>query len=379
MLACPDYCEDAIRNGLDLFPVQDDKRPYYGFKWADAYTTEQRLEFIQKDVWGTAIPCNEDLLCIDFDSDADALFPDFLLKIWNDRPALAYRFWAEKTPHGYHMIFQVRGKAPGNTKLAARSGDPQKWSEKHGRFERADEVIVQIETRGKGGYFVTFPSPGYEWVSIPVKGNPDMSATEIWNLEPISEDDIEWLFSAARAFSTYEGPKREKKRSVPEVSPERKAERNRKLARERKSGWTISDPIEYWGTGCSQERYEEILKDYDWQKGKTDENGRIWYWRPGLPQDPKNYSGNLYKKEDCWLLYIFTTNSELPADSGLAAWQFLMYQEGFTDAKYPELIQPDEIREWMNTWYNDMAERTEVFWKPTADHLNVLQDQFNWR
>lgn len=362
-----DYCDNAIRNGLKIFPVQQNKSPQYGFMWQNDYTEEERRQLIRDAIWGIGLICGGNLLCFDFDADADLIFPRFLQRLWNERKNLAYKFWVEKSPHGYHMIFKVDGEAPGSTKLARRNGDPNRWDEKHQQFECADEPIVQIETKGNGGYFVTFPSPGYVWYSIPVYDGPNMSMKPIWELEPISKADIDWLFEMARSFNTY--VPRAKKKATPELSPERKAQRDAQMRDERRKGSFTCNPMKYYGAEFTQEQYEQLLKDYKWQKGTPDDEGRIRYWRPGIACDPTNYSGNLAEVDGCWLLYIFTTNSELPADYGLAAWQFLMYQQGYTAADYPGDITPDEIHEWKEDWFEEQARQCKSQWGPLVENL----------
>lgn len=373
-----EYCRQLIRQGFELLPIAGPaKNPANNFMWRAPHTPEERLKELEKEPWGVGIPCNSNLLCFDFDSDADEMFLKFLTRLWNERFDLAYRFWYEKTPHGYHMIFRVNGEAPGNTKLASRNGDPNRWSEKHGRKERADEVVVQIETRGDGGYFVTYPSPGYVWCSMPVQGGANMGMKPIWELEPITEADIDWLFEMARSFNTYEAPVKVKKKATPELSPERKAELEAQRREERRRGRFICDPMMYYGAEFTQEQYEQLLKDYGWQKMYTDSERRIFYQRPGKGPHETDHSGNLADTNGCWLLYVFTTNSELPANCGLAAWQLLMYWQGCTSATCPGNITHEEIRKWKEGWFKEQALGLDKRWGALVENMEIRRRTFH--
>lgn len=81
---------------------------------------------------------------------------------------------AQKTPSGgYHLVFRCPEIHDGN-QVFAKSDETKK---------------AVIETRGQGGQFVAFPSPGYQAVKAPLE-----------QVKTLSLSDAELLFSAARAI-----------------------------------------------------------------------------------------------------------------------------------------------------------------------------------
>src|SRR5262249_6736839 len=80
---------------------------------------------------------------IDFDSEAERIFPAWCELVRHEEPELLDCLSVSKTPKGYHVRYRSEGEIPGNTKLAMS----------------ADGKTVLIETRGEGGYGVAPGSP----------------------------------------------------------------------------------------------------------------------------------------------------------------------------------------------------------------------------
>jgi hypothetical protein len=88
------------------------------------------------------------LECLDFDTDAETIFPDWCLLVEAECPGLVPRLNVTRTPKpGFHVRYRCREiPIPGNTKLA---GDPA-------RLRKAQTLL---ETRGEGGYALAPGSP----------------------------------------------------------------------------------------------------------------------------------------------------------------------------------------------------------------------------
>lgn len=136
--------------GFACLPTKEDKSPLIGKNWKDGFSEEYFTE-----AKGIGIICgslSDGLECLDFDnhfSDAKENLKAFL-----DIPEVAeiyqqYKLPIESTKNGgYHLLFRCE-KNEGNRKLAQRLNDEQ----------RPDAII---ETRGQGGYFCAWPTPGYK-------------------------------------------------------------------------------------------------------------------------------------------------------------------------------------------------------------------------
>lgn len=142
------------------------------------------------------------LTCIDVDCKYDltgTLFEDFYKEIHKYSADLAKKLVIQKTTNqGYHLIFRCK-KIEGNLHLARRETTP-KEREKNLK----DKVKVLIETRGEGGYYVCYPSAGY-----------DLIQGDFFHLPEISEEDYDNIFQIARSFNQYF-----KKEHVPNFSGE---------------------------------------------------------------------------------------------------------------------------------------------------------------
>src|SRR5262249_13577672 len=112
---------------------------------------EARRLWDRPDPPGIAVICGAvsgGLELIDFDVDADNIFPAWCDLVEVECPGLVGRLSVVRTPRpGYHVRYRVKGgQVPGNDKLAS---DPR----------RPAKEQTLIETRGEGGYALAPGSP----------------------------------------------------------------------------------------------------------------------------------------------------------------------------------------------------------------------------
>jgi hypothetical protein len=165
---------------------------------------------------------------------------------------------------GMGLIYRCECEVEGNTKLAER------WATKEELEENPRELRkVLIETRGEGGYFLTWPTPGYKilegsWSSIPV----------------ISKEERDMLHAAARFLSEIEPDQHSYEHSV-----------------------SMTRPGDHYNQEAS---WEEILTLHGWQRSRK--AGGRWQWvRPGknVREGISATTGN--GPND--LLYIFSSSA----------------------------------------------------------------------
>jgi hypothetical protein len=182
-----------IASGLSVIPVKADKRPAIAWKpYQEKPMLNGEIErnFSLSDVTGIAAICGKvsgNLEVIDVDCKYDLtghLINDFLQLIEDNIPEIKDSLVIAKTINkGFHLYYRC-DKIEGNKKLATRSILPDEKKDSH------DNNRVLIETRGKGGYVIAAPSPGYEFI----KGNPA-------NILQITIEQREILFAIARTFN----------------------------------------------------------------------------------------------------------------------------------------------------------------------------------
>ena len=170
---------------IGLLPIPTRKSKESLIKWRDVslstLTPQYFSTFDDSKCGGIAIvagPKSGGLECIDVDSRNDldgSLYDTIVNAIVDYSPALYDRLTIVSTPSGgYHILYRTNINRR-NLKLARRLSTEQELEE--ARAERKAEgkdyenitpyPIVLIETRGDGGYFLGWPSPGYTFI----KGN----------------------------------------------------------------------------------------------------------------------------------------------------------------------------------------------------------------
>jgi hypothetical protein len=156
--------------------------------------------------------------CIDFDLKYDltgTLFNRFESLLFDNDPFLFRKMVILSTPSGgKHLIYRC-DTVGRNQKLAQRSVTNEEALKAvelnpfvaEGATEEEREEIMQkalnqsrvlIETRANGGYFLTFPSPGYTF------DNEDKTFASI---EVISDKEREMLLAVCRSFNEFESGK----------------------------------------------------------------------------------------------------------------------------------------------------------------------------
>ena len=158
--------------GLSVIPVGSDKRPRLsdsdtkGYKWKK-HSDELLKPNGQFDkAYGIAIVCGKvsgGLEIIDIDSKCEIVKGD-LIKRYKQQVStydqnLLKKLVVEQSPSGgYHFIY--RTKIPGaNTKLASRHATAEEL-----KADPQQKIYCLLETRGTGGYFAAYPTPGYKLV-----------------------------------------------------------------------------------------------------------------------------------------------------------------------------------------------------------------------
>jgi hypothetical protein len=171
--------------GFDIIPCKLDKSPLIAKTWKEKFTLQ---EFDKAQAIG--IKCgevNNNLECIDIDNHngtAKQNLTEFIEQIKDLYQK--HNFPIEKTQGGgYHFIYRCE-VIQGNQKLASvpKLNEQQKW---------VPDAI--FETRGEGGYFLAYPSPGY-----------DIIKNDIFKIPTISKEERSYILSVCKSFNTWSKP-----------------------------------------------------------------------------------------------------------------------------------------------------------------------------
>ena len=335
-----DYWKSLIEAGVPVIPVKPgEKRPIglwsdlnsvaewskYKEEWKawaegpeavaalDGTTPEDfahklELEEVPEE-FNFGILCCDFAIALDFDADAVETFNAWLGKVSDEDLALLDRVYIEKTPHGFHVVFRTTMEKR-NEKLAERPSIEGKL-DNHGRPETLKKKQTLIETRANGGFLVIAPSKGYR------KLRGDLA-----NLPVLTDKEVNTLYRVSRSFSHFPPPIARTPRT--DWKPRETYDH---------AGWNICDPITRYTDHFTLSDWRKLLEWYGWKFLKQTPDGRYWYQRPGKGPGEEDHSGNLYYVNGCWLLYVYTTNSDLPEEEGLTALKFLQYQVCAGDIK----------------------------------------------
>jgi len=151
--------------GYKIVITDDQKRPVTS--WKDYMITQdwQDIDFMLKSsrAHSIALIATDGIEVVDIDCKYDltgALLENYATELANykDWKTLIPKILVQKTKNqGYHFIYKTN-VIEGNQKLAQRYTTPE---EQNGNPN--DKVRVLLETRAKGGYFLVYPSEGYEF------------------------------------------------------------------------------------------------------------------------------------------------------------------------------------------------------------------------
>ena len=190
--------------GFSIIPVNADKRPAINWKpYQDKAMGANELDEHFKNSNGIALVTGfNDLVCIDFDTPNIDKFEHETYDIVEDfvEPFLdiAKQFLnddqyaiAESKSGGRHFYIRVEdGVFDGNLKLAYMPAISKATG------KPANKVI--IETRGRGGYVICFPSEGYKWLHADLQDN---------ELTVVTKSQYEQVIELPTSFSQVLGNK----------------------------------------------------------------------------------------------------------------------------------------------------------------------------
>lgn len=205
------YADLNSVEGLQFIPVNEFKIPMVK-DWQHS-TKKHDLS----KCYGVGLVCgvpSGNLECIDIDCKYDLtgnLFDRYKRLIHEIDEGLLKKLVVQKTKNGgFHFIYRC-AEIQGNEKLANRQTTEDERQETYEKSYKAevnkgtedkkakllaqkqkdnDKVRVLIETRGIGGQFVCFPTPGYEFIF-----------GDFFSISEISIDERDILFSIARQFN----------------------------------------------------------------------------------------------------------------------------------------------------------------------------------
>lgn len=177
---------DAFRKysaaGFACLPIRRDKKPALPGSWNDGFT-----ENYFTTAEGIGVICGKrsgGLECLDFDNhfgDASDILTSYMTIPEVFRIYKQHRIPIEVTQNkGYHLLFRCDVNE-GNKKLASRLN-----------ADGRPEAI--IETRGEGGYFAAYPTPGYT-----------VFRHDIFSIPVISEVERAILIDHAIAMNEFQG------------------------------------------------------------------------------------------------------------------------------------------------------------------------------
>lgn len=269
--------------GLSVVPIEAGTKKAL-VKWSDYQSQpmghDEIREHFAGDVWFAIIAgeVSGNLELIDFDIPRKHKLPkgtqgtaplyqpfcDFLIE--HGHEDLLNRLIVIQTKSGgMGLIYRCPDGVSGNQKLAERPATPEELEE-----EPSVRRHALIETRGTGGYFLTFPTPGYKFLRGKFTSIPTISAEE-----------RELLLSVARFFNECE----------PEVyAPERSNPHTQRPGDEFNLNTT----------------WDDILSPAGWHQGRRSGNRTMWT-RPGKTLKDGNSATTGNGPND--LLYVFTSSA----------------------------------------------------------------------
>lgn len=299
--------------GMSVIPVRADgtKRPMgawteYQHQRADRATVEKWYRTAPE--WGVGLICGEvsgGLEMFELEGRAtDGLSLDEieiqmrsrgLLQHWNDLMDFGY---TESTPSGgIHILWRITDQpVPGNTKVARRPATAEELAE-----NPKDRVKVLAETRGEGGFVVVAPSGG---TVHKTGGSWRVLSGSIGTVPDITWEQRCGILAAVEAaldqMPTPELPQR----------PERPVEAR-----------TGTAPGEDY---TRQVNWHDLLLEYGWTFESARGVEEFWT-RPG--KDPRDGASATLYYEGSDNLYVFSTSTELPAETPISKFAFYTFME----------------------------------------------------
>jgi len=261
--------EEFLLADISVVPVNKNKIPPKDYLWKEFQTKRMDIERSHTDFassWGVAALGGEvsgGLEFIDFDShnkDIETIFNQFITDPTAAHLITQYNCYLEKSMNGgYHLAYLYESDSyTGNLKLATWDGGES-----------------MIETRGEGGYCITYPTPGYTIIQ-----------GAVYNLGKMKREEREYLIRLAQKFTQV----------APTSSDGEFATGNS----------AKTDPVSYFNWHHS-DHAKDLLEQAGWKWLRRDEKTNLEYWRrPG--KDDDSHSATWGKKHNS--LYVFSSSAK---------------------------------------------------------------------
>jgi len=280
-LSITEIALEYVKSGLSVIPIGSDKYPtikhWKAFQTVRPQTSEL-LSWWSSPKGAMAVVCGEGsdgLEGIDLDEryniDKESLFGRWKELVEVERPGLVERLVGQKTRHdGIHCLYRC-SVVEGNQKLAQRAATAEELKE-----EPKEKTKTLIETRGRGGYLLCYPSPGYAVCNGDLKEIPT-----------ITPEEREILLSCARGLNQL----------IEE----------RDIVREKNSKSHGKRPGDKFNREGDP---KALLEKHGWTYVRTTEKGEQWR-RPGKSE---GISATYFP--DTKVFYNFSSNSMLDVGKG---------------------------------------------------------------
>ncbi len=314
-----------VNAGYWVIPVSHTKEPSIG-NWRQfqkRVMTHEEIALYFNGATHIGLLCGGQprVVCVDVDTKYDihgTLWTDFTDKI---PESIKEKVMCQRTQNGgYHLVFKVPSSCLNkNEKLASRYTTP---GEKHETYMEAwlnpatkdiahnilqqDKSRILIETRSGtaeacGGYFVTYPSPGYKLVH--------------GKIGELTEDEYELVFEAARSLNQV-------------VSEDRSIEKKKYSGK-----WAVTPFDDYDENGD----VVNLLLEYGWQNSSPLFGRRnIDFIRPGKTYNKKS----AMLDTDTRIFNVFSTSTLFDVNRGYRPSSLFisLVHEGDIEKAYNDLI-----------------------------------------
>ncbi|MGI9459884.1 MAG: DUF3987 domain-containing protein [Pirellulales bacterium] len=202
--------QEYLTQKFSVIPVRTDGSKAPAIQWKDFQekraTNEQITDWFSEA--GAAIgvvtgSVSEDLTVLDFDNEAEEIFPRFREEIEDLCLGITDRFLIVQTPRpGFQVWFRQDGPVGRNQVLAYTEASPHKNEAEDSAGVSVAPPIpqVMIETRGEGGYVVAAGSP--------VEVHPNKTPYQIIHgsleqLSPLTAHEVDTVLNLCRSYSRF--------------------------------------------------------------------------------------------------------------------------------------------------------------------------------
>jgi hypothetical protein len=300
--------------GILTVPTKSNKRSTIKWKDVNLHTINDSYwhNFEEKEVLGLALVAGKrsgGLECIDVDCkyDLEGNLMEMVLDTIMDASVDLYnKLVIARTPSGgYHIMYRTKIERR-NMKLAQRLRT-QEELDADPELKGVNQPLVLIETRGEGGYFLGWPSPGYSFT----KGN----YAEIMD---ITDEESDLLIQICKSFD-----------KVPKKVTIEDAEKNPN-AEEYKVPKSIDKGNKYlvkpWDDYNQKGDVVSFMQEMGWKYVRhipSPDDGRlvVYLKRPGSTDKDVSATYNHVPGK----VYCFTSSTSLPLNKPLSPFEVFMY------------------------------------------------------